>query len=473
MLSNGLCICLAGQNKPQQLSLQEAILLSVRKNPNVQISQLNQVMQKFNLAVQEWEFHPHYSIQASHKTSKTYSTIPDARVTSNVSGVNPTATLLTPIGTKVTLASVNDATTHYNPGLSLEIMQPLMKGFGRPIVESELYNAMDSEKISCLNVQGDLRNTITAVINAYLDVISAEHTLEVDQQALNRAKISVQQTKDFIKFGNKAGAELITVKASMANMITRIEADKNALDQARYALLTTIGIDPDTEISFSNIDVNKLIKKYHVPTLNDSKKMILENDIQYRISEIMLQGAAKRAVVNAKDNTRWQLDLILDASVGHSSGGGQHAGINSLVNGINRTNSATLNLSIPIDDQVAKNQLASAIIALHQSQIALQQQKWLIQTNVINSWKNIFSTMRSVNYAEDAEKLQLQTYQMTSKKYSFGLIDGLELQTAQQELITAQKALVENKISYLKELANLDNLTGMTLKTWDISVNNC
>jgi outer membrane protein TolC len=471
VLSSALGICQAAENTSRQLSLQESIILAVRKNPNVQITQLSHVLQKFALEVQEWEFHPHYQITAMHTTARTYSITPNGNVTSNVSGVQPQVSLLTPIGTRVTLASLNTVTNHYNPGLSLEVIQPLMKGFGRPIVEASLYNALDSEKISRLNVQAELRNTITTVINAYLDVISARNTLEVDQQALEWAKLSLEQTKKFIKAGHKAGVELVTVKASIASMLTRIESDKNIIEQSRYALLTTIGIDPDTNVSFTPIDVQKLIKKYRIPTLDESKKMILENDTQYQVAQITLEGATKRSVLIAKDNTRWKLDLTLNGDVGNSTGGGKNAGINSLINGVNGRNSATLNLTVPIDDVSAKNQYASAVIALRQAEIALRQEKWVIQTNVINGWRNIFSAERVLRYAQDAEPLQRQTYQISLKKYSFGLIDSLELQTAQTELITAQKSVVDNQINYLKALVSLDNLTGMTLKTWDIRVN--
>jgi len=470
VLTSSLCVCEAAENEPRQLSLQESILLAVRKNPNVKISQLNQVLQKFALEVQEWEFQPHYSFTATHTTSRTYSVTPRGVVTSNVSGAQPAVSLLTPIGTHMSLTSMNNVTEHYNPQLSLQVMQPLMKGFGRPVVEAEWYNALDSEKVSRLNLKGELINTITGVINAYLDVLSAKNNLEVDQQALDRGTISIQQTKKFIKSGRKAGVELVTVQAGLANVKTRIESDKNNLDQARYALLTTIGMDPETNVEFSSIDVEKLIKKYHIPTLNESKRMIVENDVQYQAAQITYEGTTKRAVTLAEDEARWQLDIILNASTGGGNGGGLNAGINSLVNGVNRTNSATVNLVVPIDDRAAKNRIASAKIALKQSELALQQQKWTIQTNVINGWKNIYSAERELHFAEDAEKLQLQTYHISSQKYSFGLIDGLELQTAQQELIDSQKALVGIKINYLKALVNLDNLIGMSLKTWGLQV---
>ena len=465
-------VCHAETNKTFLLSLDESILLAVRKNPNVKITQLNQVLQKFALEVQEWEFHPHYLLQASHQTTRTYSVTTHGMVTSNVSGIVPSASLLTPLGTRMTLSAPNNITGNYNPGLTFEVIQPLMRGFGKPIVEAELYNAIDSEKISRLNTEGELRNTVTAVINAYLDVILAKNTLEIDQKAFDREKISYVQTQKFIKAGHKAKVELVTVQAGIAHLRTRIETDKNLLEQARYELLTTIGIDPDTPVVFSSIDVKKLINKYHIPTLMDSKQRILENDIQYQIAQITIEGAEKRAILIAKDNTRWQLDVRLNGSVGNSTGGGKHAGINSLVNGVNMTNSSTVNLTIPIDDREAKNQLASAKIALQQAEIALQQQKWIIQKNAINGWRNVFSAERVMEYSRTAEQLQQQNYLINSKKYAFGLIDSLELQTAQIELVSTQKDLADNQIDYLKALVNLDNLTGMTLKTWNIQVQN-
>ncbi len=53
-------------------------------------------------------------------------------------------------------------------------MQPLLRGFGPAVVQAALNNAVDSETIAKLNVENALRTTITAVINAYLDVVMAQ-----------------------------------------------------------------------------------------------------------------------------------------------------------------------------------------------------------------------------------------------------------------------------------------------------------
>ena len=450
------------------LSLDEAILLAVRENPNVEQAQLNQVQQKFALEVQQWQFQPHYAFTATKAVTRTVGG--GSQQTTESWGAQPVISLQTPIGTNLSLTSSNNANSHFNPALNLQIIQPLIRGFGRPIVEAALYNAIDSERISRLNVKGTLRTTVTGVINAYLDVVAAQHTVEIDEKALNRAQTSVEQTRLFIKAGRKAGVELVTVQADAAKSQSQLETDKNNLEQARYALLTAIGIDPNTQVTFTSLDVPALIKKYNIPTLEETKCQTLENDIQFQVDQIVLHGSTKRNLESAIDNTRWQLNLVVNGVVGNGSGGGPNAGFNSLSNGYNQSQSATLNLTIPIDDRNAKLAVTNAKIALHEAEVALKQERWRKETEAINGWHTIFSAERSMRFAEDAENLQQKTYKIGYQKYTYGLIDSLELQSSQQRLIDSETSLLSAKIGYLKSLIRLDQQIGRTLKTWKIEV---
>lgn len=462
----GLAVAQLGA--PLRLSLDEAILLAVRENPNVQQSELNQVEQKFALYVQQWEFKPHYSFEMARRVAS--STRKRISETSHATFVQPESTLKTKIGTQFTLTSVNNISDHYNPGLSLEIMQPLMRGFGRPVVEAALYNAIDSEKISRLNIESTLRTTVTNVIVAYLQAVSAENTVINDERALARAQLSVKQTELFIKAGHKAGNEIVTVQADVANAQTTLENDKNAVQQARYALLAAIGLDPNTRVTFSDLNIPALIKRYHVPALAETQEMALQNDIQYQTDQITYEGATKRALLTAEDNTRWQLNFTIKTGVGQGAGGGESAGINSMLNAVNKTNSAELSLHVPIDDQSAKQSVLNAKIALREASLALKQEKWEKETHAINGWNSIASAERALQFAENAARLQQQTYDVSYKKYLYGLIDSTVLQSVQQQLVSTDQALVSARIAYLTALVNMDLLLGSTLKTWKVSV---
>jgi outer membrane protein TolC len=308
------------------------------------------------------------------------------------------------------------------------------------------------------------------VVNAYLDVVTAERTIVIDQDAVKRAETAVEQTKLFIKAGHKAGNEIITVEANVASAKTQLENDKNNLDQARYALLTAIGLDPNTKIHFTTLNVDALLHKYNLPTKEQTKELILKNDIQYQTDQITLYGPTTRSLMVAQDNTRWKLNVTGNATTGNGAGGGQSAGFNSLFNGANQSQSLSITLQIPIDDQLSQQAVVNAKISLKQAQIALLQEKWSKETSAINGWNSVTSAKHALGYAENAELLQEKTYNVSYQKYLHGLIDSLELQTAQLQLIQAQQVLLAARIYYLKALVNVDFLIGNTLKTWDVKV---
>lgn len=457
------------QDPTKIMSLDEAILLAVRTNPNVRSSRLDYVSQKFALWVEEWKFLPRYSFQAEASTARLISPGHHWHGSHNYN-ITPGVSLLTPIGTVLALTATNPMSNHYNPGLALDITQPLLRGFGPAIVETALHNAQDALVVSRLSIENTLRTTVTGVITAYLDVITAQKIIEIDEQALGRAEKSVADTRLFIKAGRKAGNDLVTVRANVASSKSTLENDKNQLLQARYALLTAIGINPNAELQFGDLDLNAIIGKYHVPPLAMTKELTLEHDLNYQTAEIMLYGEKCRSLLAAEDNARWKLDVNAHVSTGNGSGGGYVSGFNSLWNHSNENQSVGLKLEIPIDDQMLKQAILNAKIGLQEAKMAQLQKKWSLETTAINNWNSVNAAARSLHYAEDAENLQEKTYHLSYQKYLHGLIDSLELQSAQVALISEQQNLLRSRINYLKALVSIDQATGHTLKTWDIRV---
>lgn len=445
----------------KSLSLNEAITLAVRTNPNVQSSQLSVALQKFNEQVQAWAFQPHYAFQTTVNQSRSVSN-GGPFVIANGWNASPSVSLLTPIGTQMTLT----ANSNYNPTLSLQIMQPLMRGFGKAVVEAALNDAKDESVISRLSLEGVVKSTITSVIDGYLDVVAAEKNVKIDQDALKRATLAVTQTRLFIKAGHKAGNEIVTVQANAATAASVLENDTNALLQAKYNLLQAIGLDPNANLNFTTLDLDALIKQYQNISLEETKKQVLANDIQYQIDSITLNGPSSRSVLVAEDNSRWQLNVTADATLG----GGENTSLDNAFNAQNQTQSIGITLTVPIQDQYNEQAVMSAKISLQQAKLALLQEKWAKETSAITAWNSVQSAARALVFAKNAEAFQVKTYQVSYQKYIYGLIDSLELQSAQNELISAQQSYLSAEINYIKSLVDLDMLIGHTLATWKVTV---
>ena len=309
------------------------------------------------------------------------------------------------------------------------------------VVESALENAKDSMVITRLNVEGTLRTTVTAVINAYLDVVTAERAMNIDKDALTRAQKSVEQTLLYIKAGHKAGNEIVTVQANVASAQTQLQNDKNNVLQSRYALLAAIGLDPNTDVEFKSMDINALINKYKMPTKDEAKRLVLQNDIQYQVDNITLHGSTSRSVLLAKDNLRWQLNLSVNASTGGGKTNNQNLNSTNMLTGKNQNQTVALTLQVPIDDQTSKQAYENAKIALQEAEINFKQEKWAKETSAINGWNQVISAKGAQGFAITATQLQEKTYTVSYQKYLHGLIDSLELQSAQLQLIQSQQTL--------------------------------
>jgi len=452
----------------QSLSLKEAILLSLRNNPDVCQTKLENVLQKFAIELQQWQFKPHYNFNAVRTTTRTANATSDGAITTTQTGIQPGASWLTPYGTQLTFTATNNLTDHYNPGVSLQIVQPLIRGFGRSLVEIALRDALDQGKIGLLNQEQVIQQTITRVIHAWLEIILIEDTISLDRTMLQEAKKSLKQTRLFIKAGKKAAVEELSARAAVANAESILTNDVTQQDSARHILLMAIGLHPSTPITLKHTNIKNLINRYHSFTFNETKEQVLAHDPQYQIDQITLHGSTQRNLQQAKDQTRWQLNLTLIASSGNGSGGGRDAGFNSLVNGVNETSSASLNLNIPIDDQEAKMAVSSAKIAIKQAEIALREEKWQLETDAIDLLNNVNNAKNAIQLSANTASLEGESRKMTYSKYAAGLIDSLELQLSDQQYRNAKQLEVSNRIRYLHALADLDLLTGNTLTTWKI-----
>ena len=324
--------------KPLHLTMKQAIMLALRDNPTVRNAELSRVTQKFQLLLDKWNFEPKYQFSMSRNWAQSKSfTTDNGSVYGNSKywQASPSVSLNTPIGTKINVASANKwgggGNNFYNPSVVFTVTQPLLKGFGRAIVEQTLEDAYDTEKINKLTLKGTIAETIGSVVTGYIGVIKAQTNLKVDEDALQRAKLSLKQTEIYIKAGQRSESDKVESESQVASQASQIQEDKANIDLLRYQLLQIIGLKPDANIVLSS-DIP--LNLYHMPSLEKATADALANNPTYQESAISI-AILKRALVKARDDQRWQLDLKETYTTGGGSGGGKSGGVRSLYNGSN------------------------------------------------------------------------------------------------------------------------------------------
>lgn len=292
----------------KRLSLKEAILLALRNNPDVESSELQRVVDKFGLEVAHNQFYPQITLGGTANF---------ARNNPASYSLGPNVTVTTPIGTTIN-ANYGNAFTGGPGNATVTIDQPLLKNAGLNFNMINLLNAEDSELVSKLNFKNSIITAVVNVITAYRSLVQDYNNLDIQNRTLLRTKQTVEQTKLQVQAGRMAPSDLLQQQANLATTQLSMIQQKSSLDADYQRFLQSLGLS-----STSNIQINKSIEvtDYKLPSLQKSIRLAMENNISYQSAIINLR-ATQRAVLAAKNQQRWQLDLQASTTVGTNTGGG-------------------------------------------------------------------------------------------------------------------------------------------------------
>lgn len=455
-----LTLPLPSQSKilPPVMTLHDAIVLALRNNPNVRIAELTRVTDKFSLAVARNKFEPQYSFTSNANY---------AEGSGPNYGVTPEVSLTTPLGTQLSVGVANNFDSGGSgSAVNFSVTQPLLRGFGTDVTLSPLRSAVDAEITARLTLKNTVMTTITTVVSDYYGLVQAYNGLGIDQQSLNNAEQTLFNTEERIKVGKAPGSDALQQQANIASQKFTIQKDYNAIIQATQTLLNDLGLDPNASI--------RIVKKITVPQVKlpneaDAFQLALRNNISYQQRLITMRGI-KRALLLAKDQQKWQLNLTANASADLSqSGDGGNTGFiadNNAAPG----RSVGLTLNIPIDNLTNQQVLLNAKIALEQEKITLANARRNLETDVINALEDLKDQQQQIVLAENAVRLDRIVLDNALRKLQYGKITVFEVNSLRATLNNDENSLLSEQITYINSLQSFYEILGITLNIWHIGL---
>lgn len=478
MLLRGICLLLLillpfsvfSAGAPQEITLKDAVLLALRYNPLVRNAELDRILNKFDLRLAENKYEVQYALTGS--ASYGNQVAGGISSTNNSYDLKSSTSILTPLGSTVTLSAANPVTysygqnAHYNPAVSLEVKQPLLRGFGREVTLTPLYDARDIEQIDRLAFKQAIMQTITRVISQYTQLVQAENTLTTQQLALDNSIALLNQTRAFIKAGRKAPADIVQFQSDVANQQLALKQQQVAVQQAQLGLLNTLGLDPN----FVIVAPSKVgLGDKRVPSLAQSLQLALANNTDYQRQQLNF-NVIKRRLVIARDQQKWELNLIATQTQGQGTGGSPNSSFGSLANGQNRNSAVKLELAIPIHDLERKQQLVQAKIDLEKAQIRLAADKRQLISDTIQAYNTLQNQKQQITQAQEAVRYAEDNLRLAKAKIQYGKATPFEISSIQTALTNAQIAYIQSEINYINTLAGFDEILGTTLSRWGIQL---
>jgi outer membrane protein TolC len=459
---------------PPTLTLADAIMLALRYNPDIRSAEMQRVIDKFNLRLAKNGYELQYALTAGAHYNNS--------VSSDQRSESDSYTLFQPavsikqsrFGTTGSVAMSNplshQASTGvrpYNPSVTFNITQPLLKGFSPAVNMLPLYDAYDTEILNKLTLKTNLISSITNIITAYTALIAAQNSLKTLQITIAGQLADFKRQQALVKTGRNAPSDLVSYQSNIAGNQVLMQNAVISVDQARAALLNDLGLDPNSVLNLPE----KAVMEDKIPTLAESLRIGLENNTSYQSAIIKLKQA-KNAVITAQDKQRWQLDLTGARVQGGGSGRDRpdNANLPSLTNGQNASTTVGLALTIPIHDLSAQKELVSAKIGLEQAQMALLKAKYDAENSIKSSFNTLLTQKEQLTTSQQAVQLSAQTLAIAQAKLKFGRATPFEVTSNQTALTSQQIGFISAQSNYINTLAAFDKAVGTTLNRWHIKV---
>lgn len=460
--------------EPIKISLKDAVLLSLRYSPFAKSAEMQRVIDKFNLSVARNQFEFRYALTGAANQTNTVANGGPLNILGTYNA-QPTITKESMFGTQYSLTMSNLVThakvpglqsTFYNPALTLQVTQPILRGSGREIVQADLSRAINVELGTEIAYKAAMMDKITQVVVDYRNVVVAINSLEIAKTALEASRVTVKENAARIRLGFMAPSENVQALSFAASQELQVTTAEFTVILTKANLLRDIGLDPSSKI---NVDTKIELKEVPYPKGQEAKAILFTQNTTYQQAVYVLKNS-KISLLQAQDRQRWLLNLTSTVVQGNGVGGNGNDGLQSLYNGRNSSRSLGLELNVPIDNLPLQQELVAAKVNYTQQELGLKDLTLALEANLVSTLENLRILYLQVKIAKQAQALSYKSYQDALKKVGFGQSSMFEVTTLQQTWINDQLTTINTEIAYLNGVTEYQRFLGISLDAWNINL---
>jgi outer membrane protein len=391
-----------------------------------------------------------------------------------------------------TRQSTTVGTVFFNPSVTSNFIvtanQPLLNGFGLLPNERYIRIARINKNIVDLAFKQQIITSITAVANAYWELVFARGNVLVTQQSVALAQKLYDDNKKQVEIGTLAPLEIIRAEAQLASAQQGLIAAQTVRIQDQIVLLNLITKNPgapellnieviptDTAAmpppTVETIPLSDAIKEAtgQRPDVLQSATTLKGDDINVRTTKNALLPSLNLSGLYAGQGLGG--DRAATATVAAvSSGLGTSLG--DELRGIFPEYNAQISLTIPIRNRQAQADNELAHLAIHQDQSRYAQVVSTAINDVHNAQVTLALDRVAVEAAVKTRVLQQETLDAEQKKFALGASTIFLIVTDQQSLAAAAAAEVRAQVNLMEAKVNFDRAMGRTLDVYSITIAN-
>ncbi|HYX09567.1 MAG TPA: TolC family protein [Bacteroidales bacterium] len=333
------------------------------------------------------------------------------------------------------------------------------------------------------------------VASAYLQILFSKELVDVSKSQLDIIKQQVDRTGKLVEAGSLAKGSLLEIQAQESSEELSLVNAQNQLDIAYLTLTQLLYLDSvgNFEIEVPSIDIPS--EQQILIPVSDIYKQAVETLPQIKSADFQRQSA-EMALKAAKGARSPRLSLSASYGTGYSDIRDKLAGYNEQTQVVGHTTGGeavtstyqvpvyesypisqqfkdnastvfTLGLSIPIfNGWMANNAISNSKLRAQSAQYYFDDSKNQLYKQVQQAYADARAALKKYNAADKALEAQQESFKYTEQKYTVGLVNSVEYNTAKNQLIKTNSDLLQAKYDYIFRTKILDFYMGkpITLK---------
>ena len=374
-----------------------------------------------------------------------------------------------------------------HPNAYALIAQPLWRGAGHANNTRYIAIARTNRKISAAVLQQQMISTIAGVEDLYIDLVSLQDSVKVQQQALSAAQLLLHNDQEQMKVGRLPPIEVARAQTLVTSTQLLLTQAISLRDQQQVILRTLL--DPQSLASAQGATPEIVATDPLLPPeaeLSAQLSKLIDDAWKNRpdVQQARLQITnGERQVASAVNATKPEIDLYgtyesrgvvipgLTAVGGDSLTG--DAPTDPVPTGGNSSSTvyeAGIQFSLPLENRVAEANLEADKALLRQEQLRVTQLKAQVAAEVRNAIIALHAAKTAADAATTARELQARLLGAAQESFQAGYATNLAVIEQQTYLAQAQTTEIVAKAAWLKAAAQLDRVLGQTLEMNGISL---
>jgi outer membrane protein len=422
-----------------------------------------------------------------------------------------------------TRSSTTSAFNSFNPAvqtsLQVELIQPLLNGFGRTINTRYIVEAKNTVKVGESQFAQQVMTTIAAVANDYWELVYARESVKVQQAAVGVSQKLYEDNKKQLEIGTMAPLDVLTAESQLATDQQNLIVAQTTQLQDETTLLNAITKDPlggplvGAEIVpttpilppdvTENISIQDAVKEawQKRPELQQADLNLKNAAVEVKATKNLLLptlnlfgfynttglngNALAQTVTGVTNNPNDQivfaggppvlvggLPIFVQTPVFTSTAvpGGLGDSWDQLIHSKFPTFEGGINLTLPIRNRAAQAANATAQLNEREQDVSYRRLQNSIFLSVRNAQIALEQGRGQVAAASKARSLAQQTLDDEEKKYQLGSSTSYNVVLRSRDLTTAEGTELRARINLIEAAVAFNQAVGRTLEVNNITV---